>query len=146
MEYIILALMLLFAPNAPASELRPYATYLVRVAATHEVLAELFVVGRYEGLWGQRGVPMGVTDWVASHGGRHPNEQEAVCAAHSTVQNAVNNCGEGARNLPRRLGYYITGRCEASPEAQRRALSVRRTIRVLREFPIEAQVEELCGE
>ena len=142
MELVILTLMLLFAPAAPAYELRPYANYLVRAAHTHELLAELFVTGRFEGLWGQRGVPMGVTAWTASHG-RRPNEHEAVCAALATVQSAESNCGAGPRHLVRRLGYYLTGRCEATPEAMRRARSVRQTVRVLRAFPIDPEREVL---
>lgn len=142
MEHVILALMLLFAPAAPATELRPYANYLVGASHTHELLAELFVTGRFEGLWGQRGVPMGVTAWTASHG-RRPNEHEAVCAALASIQAGEANCGRGPRHLTRRLGFYLTGRCGITPEAQRRARSVLSTVRVLRAFPIDPNREVL---
>lgn len=142
MEHVILALMLLFAPAAPAAELRPYANYLVGASHTHELLAELFVTGRFEGLWGQRGVPMGVTAWTSSHG-RRPNVHEAVCASLASIQAAEANCGRGSRHLVRRLGFYLTGRCEVTPEAQRRARSVMSTVRVLRAFPIDPNREVL---
>lgn len=144
MESILLALMLLFAPYAPAHELQPYAAHLARATMSPEVLSELFVTGRYEGLWGQRGVPMGVTAWMASHGHR-PDAHEAVCASLASVEAAYANCGGGARNLSRRLGFYITGRCEVNPaqEVMTRARSVRAMTRIFRAFVRDERQEML---
>lgn len=123
MESMILAFMLFFAPSARAADLQPYANHILRASDSPELLSELFVHGRNEGLWGQRGVPMGVTAWSHSRG-RMPNVHEAVCASLATINSAIVQCGDGRRHLVRRLGYYLTGRCVSTPEAQRRARSV----------------------
>lgn len=144
MEFILLAFMLFFAPGASTEALLPFARNIAAASLDPAVVAELFVAGRYEGLWGVRGVPMGVTAWARSHG-RRPDPHEAVCAALASVDAATSNCGGGSRALRNRLGYYITGRCEALPfrEVTQRAASVRAMVRVFRAVPRDSNQEML---
>jgi len=123
MEHVLLAFMLFFSPAAPPSELKPYAEYITAASQDPDVLAELFVHGRYEGRWGQAGVPMGVTAWRNNHH-RRPDPHEAVCAALEAHNNATRDCGSGSTNRLRRVSYYITGNCTVIPDAASRGRSI----------------------
>lgn len=117
----VLAWLLALAPRASVAALVPVADAIAQGSPTPAVAALLAVTALHEGTLAGRGVPLG---WMGCR--RRCDVAAAAHGAARVFRRAARACGP---DPARQFAFYVAGRCAVSPEARRRAVTLRRLFR-----------------